>query len=61
MKAKMYKLGKTEFAITKDAEGFKVYKKVRGNWQYIDTCPNLSDAKMCIFDEFAVDKGVMLI
>lgn len=55
--ARIYRLGKTDFAIAKLDDYYLVFKSVRKQWQRISVYTTFAEAKLSIFNEYAVDKG----
>lgn len=55
--AKVYRLGKTDYAITKPSTAYTVYRLVRGSWQVLGSMPTFVEAKMLIFNQAVIEKG----
>ena len=55
--ARLYRLGKSDFAIAKVDDYFLVYKSVRQKWQRVSMFTTFVEAKLSIFNSYAVDKG----
>lgn len=58
MKAKIYKLGKSEYAISNT---YQVFRKVRKKWSLLESCKSFDQARLYIFRVAAVDKGMETI
>lgn len=61
IQARVYRLGKTNFAIAKIGEYFMVFKSVRKQWQRISIYTTFAEAKLSVFNSYAIDKGNVTI
>lgn len=62
MKAKIYKLGKSSFAITRPApDTYMVFQLVRGKWTHEASQGSLERAQLFIFHSFVKDGGMVTI
>lgn len=62
MKAKIYKLGKTQFAITRPSDGnYLVFQLVREKWTRVGSTNSLDAAELSIFRAVVKDGGMVTI
>ncbi len=58
MKLKVYRIGKTDYAIS---EKYQVFRMVRKKWTLLEHCKSFDEARLCIFRIVADDKGMVVI
>lgn len=62
MKARIFKLGKSQYAVCKPTPAsFQVYKMVRIHWQLVGSYESLAATKIAMFDDVARDGGAAVI
>ncbi len=61
MKAKVFSLGKSQYAVCKPGDFYLVYRLVRRKWQHIESHKTWAEACLCIFRMAAVKKDDVTI